>query len=156
VVLCDLEGLTRREAARQLGVPEGTLSGRLTRGRRLLARRLARYGLAPSAGALATVLAQGAASACVKSSLATSTARAGVPAAGAVPARVVALAEGVVKTMFLCRLKTFLAVTLLVVVGVGAVGLTYRTGAAEPGDGPQGQVAARSLADELEALRLEV
>src|SRR5581483_9321050 len=35
VVLCDLEGRTKREAARQLGVPEGTLSSRLARGRAL-------------------------------------------------------------------------------------------------------------------------
>src|SRR5262249_14892382 len=34
VVLCDLEGATRREAARRLGWPEGTLSTRLRAGRR--------------------------------------------------------------------------------------------------------------------------
>src|ERR1700731_4596533 len=33
VVLCDLEGKTRKEAARQLGVPEGTLAARVARGR---------------------------------------------------------------------------------------------------------------------------
>lgn len=37
IVLCDLEGKTRKEAARQLGLPEGTLAGRLTRGRAMLA-----------------------------------------------------------------------------------------------------------------------
>src|SRR5436305_1518526 len=42
VVLCDLEGRTRREAARLLGLPEGTLSSRLATGRRLLAGRLSR------------------------------------------------------------------------------------------------------------------
>ncbi len=39
IVLCDLEGRTRKEVARQLGVPESTVSGRLTTARRLLARR---------------------------------------------------------------------------------------------------------------------
>jgi RNA polymerase sigma factor (sigma-70 family) len=32
IVLCDLEGKTRKEAARQLSLSEGTLAGRLTRG----------------------------------------------------------------------------------------------------------------------------
>jgi DNA-directed RNA polymerase specialized sigma24 family protein len=34
IVLCDLEGRPRKEAARQLGVSEGTLSSRLARGSR--------------------------------------------------------------------------------------------------------------------------
>lgn len=45
VVLCDLEGHPRREAARLLGVPDGTLSNRLTRARALLGRRLLRRGV---------------------------------------------------------------------------------------------------------------
>src|SRR5262249_4440452 len=36
IVLCDLEGRTIREAARQLGWPQGTVATRLTRGRALL------------------------------------------------------------------------------------------------------------------------
>src|SRR5258708_2093044 len=48
IVLCDLEGGTRRDVARQLDIPEGTLSGRLTTARRLLAKRLARFGPALS------------------------------------------------------------------------------------------------------------
>src|SRR5205823_3225276 len=44
IVLCDLEGKTRREAARRIGCPEGTVAGRLARARRMLAKRMARHG----------------------------------------------------------------------------------------------------------------
>src|SRR5262245_21328347 len=64
IILCDLEGKTRREAARQLGVPDGTLAARLARGRVQLAKRLARHGLVLSGGAQAAVLSPGAAPAC--------------------------------------------------------------------------------------------
>jgi RNA polymerase sigma factor (sigma-70 family) len=160
VVLCDLEGMTRREAARQLAVAEGTLSGRLTRARRLLARRLARYGLAPSYGGPAAALSANGATASVTSARAASTAEAAVLVAGghaltggAVPTRVAALTEGVMKTMLLTKLKAFVAVALVVFVGAGMVGLTYRPASAEPVGVP---TAARPLADELEELRLEV
>src|SRR5882724_9562146 len=49
IVLCDLEGKTRAEAARHMGCPEGTVTSRLAYGRVLLAKRLARRGAALSA-----------------------------------------------------------------------------------------------------------
>lgn len=50
VVLCDVDGVSRREAARRLGIPDGTLSNRLTRARAMLGRRLLRRGVALGAG----------------------------------------------------------------------------------------------------------
>jgi RNA polymerase sigma factor (sigma-70 family) len=59
VVLCELEGRTLKEAAEELGVPQGTLASRLARGRALLAERLRARGFAAAApaGLLATATA---------------------------------------------------------------------------------------------------
>jgi RNA polymerase sigma factor (sigma-70 family) len=71
IVLCDLEGMTRREAARQLGIPEGSVASRLARARVLLSKRLVRRGVALS-GSVAAVLS-GSASASAPSALVAST-----------------------------------------------------------------------------------
>ncbi|HEX4610412.1 MAG TPA: sigma-70 family RNA polymerase sigma factor, partial [Urbifossiella sp.] len=57
VLLCCVQGLSREEACRRLGWSDGALRGRLERGRRMLAARLAARGLAPSALLLAPVAA---------------------------------------------------------------------------------------------------
>src|SRR5262249_20033095 len=60
LLLRDLEGRTRKEAAQHLGWPEGTVASRLASARYKLARRLGRYRLALTAAALAEVLSQNA------------------------------------------------------------------------------------------------
>ncbi|MFO0910221.1 MAG: sigma-70 family RNA polymerase sigma factor [Isosphaeraceae bacterium] len=60
VVLCDMEGMTHQEAARQLGLPAGSMSRRLGRARSLLRQRLATRGLPLAVGVvLALVLGLG-------------------------------------------------------------------------------------------------
>jgi RNA polymerase sigma factor (sigma-70 family) len=126
LVLCYLHGRTVSEVARQLSCPRGTVATRLTRGRELLRARLARRGLAPSAG----VLAAGAAAAAVPAAWAARTAEAAVlvaagrAATGVVSTQTVALLKGVLNAMFLTKVKAAVAVSLAVgaVVGIG-VGL---------------------------------
>jgi RNA polymerase sigma-70 factor (ECF subfamily) len=116
VVLCDLEGKAIKEAARQLAWPQGTLAGRLARGRKLLARRLASEGVALSAGALAAAFAPDAAAAGVPAALVHSTIKISmlVPAgpatvAGTVPATVTALLHGVETSMALAKMNLVLS-----------------------------------------------
>ena len=52
VVLCDLEGQSQQQAARNLGWPVGTVKSRQARGREKLRDRLRRRGLAPNLGLL--------------------------------------------------------------------------------------------------------
>ena len=130
IVLCDLEGKSRKEAAQQLGWLDGTLSGRLARARQLLAKRLTQRGFAVSAGVVAVVLSQTAAPASVPASLLMSTVKAASifaagQAAGVVSTHAVILAEGVLKTMLFAKLKAVAVVCLLV--GVVGLGLGFST-----------------------------
>jgi RNA polymerase sigma factor (sigma-70 family) len=136
IVLCDLEDKTRKEAARHLGWPEGTVASRLASARKMLAKRLSRHGLLISGGAVAAMLSENA-SASVPTSVLSSSIKAGSLFAGqeatadVVSARVAALTEGVLKTMLMNKLKVATAVLLgVAVLGFGTTVLTYQTPAA--------------------------
>lgn len=125
ILLCDLEGKTRKEAARQLGVPEGTVAGRLARARTMLAKRLARHGVVLPSELLAAVWSQNAASACVPTVVMSSTIKAASlfaagPAAttGVISVQVATLTEGVLKAMWITKLKITLAIVACMCVGV--------------------------------------
>lgn len=143
VVLCDLEGRTRKEVALQLGVPEGTVAGRLARARAMLAKRLTERGVTLSCGALAALLAQHAAAAGVPNAVAsrtihtvTTVAAGQVVATGTASANVAALTEGVLNAMLVNKLKGVVAAVLaLGLVALGATALTFRTAGAQ-GDQP--------------------
>jgi len=124
VALCDLEGRSRKETARHLKIPEGTLSSRLTTARRLLVKRLARHGARVTGAVLAAVLARNVASASVPATIASSTINAAsllatgqTAGAGVIPVKVAALTEGVLRTMLLNKLR--LVVLFLAVCGCG-------------------------------------
>jgi RNA polymerase sigma factor (sigma-70 family) len=159
VVLCCLEGLSLDQAARRLGWPLGTVQSRLARGRKTLRDRLARRGVAPTAGAFASLLAAERAGAAVPIALAEATVAAGghLPAgssaAGIVPAAVLALTEGVLRSMFLTKLK--IGTAALVVVGGGSWAGASLVAVGPPGGNPANPAAPPAVAlshpDEPEA-----
>jgi RNA polymerase sigma factor (sigma-70 family) len=151
MVLCDLEGKSRQAAARELRCPEGTVASRLARGHAMLAKRLARHGVAISCGVLALALSRQAASACVPPSVTSSAIKAVIlmaggheAATGAISVTVAALTEGVIKTMLLNKVMKLMAVLLLVAALSGTAGLAYRTGAAEPPQADNGPKAPKA------------
>jgi RNA polymerase sigma factor (sigma-70 family) len=156
IVACDLEGRSRKDAAHLLGLAEGTLSSRLARGRRLLAKRLAPYGLSLSGATLATMLGENAALAQLPAALLSSTTKAAVlVAAGeftAVSASSAILMKGVMKSMFIAKLKLIVG-AVMIVTALGASGLAYRaTGQAPVSAEKRGD---RKPMSELERLRHE-
>jgi RNA polymerase sigma factor (sigma-70 family) len=129
LILCYLEGKTRDEAAQELGWSVGTLRGLLERGRDLLRARLTRRGLTLPATLLAVALTEQGASAALPPAVAVVTSHAVL---GAASGQVVALAEGVLKTMFLVRVHNVvltLAVVVALTLGGGLVARSLGGGA---------------------------
>ncbi len=138
-VLYHLEGRSYQEIARELGCCLGTVESRLSRARQRLRAKLARRGVGPSAGLPALLATEKLAPACVPHALVVSTAKAALPwvahqaaPAGLISANVAALTQGVLRSMFLTKLKVggaMLLATIALGTGVGVTAL--QTGAAQ-------------------------
>jgi RNA polymerase sigma factor (sigma-70 family) len=157
VVLCYLEGKTNEEAAQQLQWPVGTVKGRLNRAREMLRARLTRRGVGVSADSLTTALAP--LTSALPAGLLDVTAKAGLcfaaadaAAGGSASAQAVALTKGVLRTMFLNKLKIVAALVLSVAVLGGAGGVAYRTLAVEPAKADDKDKKAEKAKEDKDAI----
>jgi uncharacterized protein (TIGR03067 family) len=155
LVVCALEGKTRKEAARQLGCPEGTVAGRLARARVMLAKRLARQGLTVSGAALAGVVSQKEASASVPPSVVSSTIKAAslfaagqAVARGAISVKVAALTEGVMRTMILTKRRTAMVMVVLTLSLCGITGASVGIGHDDRGSSKKAEPKAQKAKSE--------
>jgi len=118
LVLCDLEGQTHEQAAAQLKCPVGTIKSRLSRGRERLRAQLVRRGLAIPAGpSVSTQRTQAAPTLPVDllnrtTRAATQLATGRAVAAGMLSTQATALVEGVIRSMFVSKLKIAAAAVL--------------------------------------------
>ena len=139
VVLCDLHGKTRTQAAAELNRPEGTVAAWLARGRKALAARLARRGVAlPAAGLVAVAAPSVVAAELASSAVATVLGR-------SANAAVLALAEGVMRGLSSGASKlgaVLVAGALLIAIAAVATAAAWRSG-----DEPKPSTVAKEDAD---------
>jgi RNA polymerase sigma factor (sigma-70 family) len=144
-VLCVLESKSRTDAAQTLGCSEGTLASRLAKAREILQKRLTARGATLTATLCAVDLAPGAASA-VPAALALGAVEAAInfvtcKYVGSVSTQVLAIAEEVLKSMFVTKLKAgvalVLATTLTVFVAGGLIAQPDDTKKLAASDVPQ-------------------
>ncbi len=124
IVLCDVEGRTHEEAARELGCPRGSVAKRLQQARERLRARLLRRGVG------ATVVAAGAAGELTAAVPAALNAAAVAVAGGAAPAAVAALAKGVTPMAMWVRAALAALVLTALTTGAGVGVFAYQAAAA--------------------------
>jgi RNA polymerase sigma factor (sigma-70 family) len=155
ILLCDLQGAPRKEAARQLGVPEGTLSSRLATGRSMLAKRLTRRGVVLTIGGVAALITENVASASVPAPLIGSTVQvaariaAGQAVTAVATASVASLAKGAMNTMLMSKLKVPLG--LVLAFGLMTLGWSAYHGTLAADDPPPAKELAKAPAPEAPA-----
>ena len=133
LILCELQGLSRREAARQLRLPEGTLSSRLARGRQLLRQRLIRRGVAISAAGVFGLFTDQVRATIPKSLInSTLTGSQSLLSGAAVAAGVKSLMEGALADMLLSKLKLAATAVVLLATLIGLPALLPKSPAADP------------------------
>jgi RNA polymerase sigma factor (sigma-70 family) len=139
VVLCHLEGLPQDDVAKHLGVTDGQLRGRLYRAKEKLRARLTRRGFSLTAVLLALTVGDKASA--LPPVLAAGTLRLSV-GGGSAPVAVSVLVQHVSSDMWYSS-KSFAALVLVGVVGLGAGGVALRHAAAE---GERPRVSGPSVA----------
>jgi RNA polymerase sigma factor (sigma-70 family) len=134
LISCYLQGKTHEQTARELRRPPGSISRHLARGRELLRGRMARRGACLSTGLLVTLLADKASAAVLPSLvLPTVTAALEYSAGAAVGTPGAALANGVIKGMFLSKMKAVAGVVLILgMLAAGTAGLAHQVLAQHP------------------------
>ncbi len=136
-VLCHVEGKTNEEAARLLGCPKGTVASRLAAARQRLRGRLARRGVALSAGLPAAALSDALTRAALPPGAAEGIARTASSVAasgptGVVPPGVLSLADGVSRAMLLAELRLAAAIVLVALLATAAGLALYQANGGPP------------------------
>ena len=130
IVLCELQEMSRKDAAAVLAVPEGTVSSRLARGKTLLAKSLRRRNITLGSAAIGVFLASTSVApsvALVQLTVVAGTAAMARKSAaiGIASIKAIHLSETVIKMMFVSKLKwlgLLIVGTVLFMTGAGLLG----------------------------------
>ena len=138
LVLCCLQELTHEQAAKQLGVTEGTIRARLWRGRELLRQRLGKRGVTMTASVLTTLLSQSTSVAQPSADLMARTVMSAVDFATGTVVNTAAndtsvrLAEGVLHAMMTGKIKLIALIALTIGLTITGAGIVVQQVLAEP------------------------
>ncbi|WP_339910031.1 sigma-70 family RNA polymerase sigma factor [Symmachiella dynata] len=163
IVQCVLLGKSRAEAAQELGVPEGTLSSRLARGRETLVKRLKSRGITASLTTATLVFSEQIATAAVPPALSASTMQSAIAiasgntlASAAGSPAIAQLSNVVIKSMFLTQIKTAVCLVAAICLIAGSTLLTIQHHSHAAQNTSIEQLTEKEIIAELVKLGIEI